>query len=81
MCSFIFSILCVIQYFDTVGWAAGRASGRKKTECWGAGIAVCLECSADLHMAKLSHCYSLTFALVKSPSGTSSSRAVKWVCV
>ena len=26
-----------LQSFDTVGWAAGRASGWKKTERWGAG--------------------------------------------
>jgi len=26
-----------LQWFDAVGWVAGRASGLKKTEWWGAG--------------------------------------------
>jgi len=43
-----------LQSFDTVGWAAGRASGLlKKTEWWGAGVVICLEKGADLHMAQL----------------------------
>jgi len=29
--------------FNTVGWAAGRASGLQKTKWWGAGVVVCLE--------------------------------------
>jgi len=34
--------------------AAGRASGLLKTEWWGdAGVVVCLEQGADLHMAQL----------------------------
>jgi len=45
--------LC-LQCFDTVGWAAGRASSlQKKTERWGAGMVICLEQGADLHMAQL----------------------------
>jgi len=32
---------------------AGRASGLYKTEWWGAGMVICLERVADLHMAKL----------------------------
>jgi len=43
----------VHQCFDAVGWAAGRASSLKKTEWWGAGVVICLEQGADLHMAKL----------------------------
>jgi len=35
-----------------VGWAAGRASGMQKTEWWGAGVVICLERRADLHMAQ-----------------------------
>jgi len=52
-----FSSLCTItvhmclQCFDTVGWATGRASACKKTEWWGAGMVICLERGADLHMA------------------------------
>jgi len=42
-----------LQCFDAVGWAAGRASGLLKIEWWGAGMAICLEQGADLHMAQL----------------------------
>ena len=34
----------------------GRQEGHpasKKLEWWGAGVAICLECNADLHMAQL----------------------------
>ena len=41
------------QCFDAVGWATGRASGLEKTEWWGAGVVVCLEQGADLHMTQL----------------------------
>ena len=43
-----------IQSFDAVGWATGRASGLwKNLEWWGAGMVICLERGADLHMAQL----------------------------
>jgi len=43
-----------LQCFDAVGWAAGRAFGLyKKNEWWGAGMAICLDRGADLHMAQL----------------------------
>ena len=42
-----------LQCFHAVGWAAGRAFGLKKTEGWGAGVVICLEQGADLHMAQL----------------------------
>ena len=32
--------------------AAGRASGCKKTEWWGAGMVICLKRGTDLHMAQ-----------------------------
>ena len=35
----VFSLQC----FDAVGWAAGWASGLKKTEWWGTGVVICLE--------------------------------------
>jgi len=35
-----------------VGWQQGHPAC-KKLEWWGAGKVVCLECSADLHMAQL----------------------------
>jgi len=42
-----------LQCFDAVGWAAGRGHAAcKKTEWWGAGVVICLERSADLHMAQ-----------------------------
>jgi len=47
---------CIIHYFqciDAVGWVAGRASGLYKTEGWGADVVICLERSADLHIAQL----------------------------
>jgi len=45
-------IMC-LQCFDAVGWMAGRASSLQKTEWWGAGMVICLEQGADLHMAQL----------------------------
>ena len=32
-----------LQCFDAVGRVAGRASGVKKTEWWGAGMVICLK--------------------------------------
>jgi len=62
-----------------------------KTEWWGAGIVVCLERGADLHVVQLMplpltvSCFSkiqigLTF-LVPADLGSPGQRAVKWVCV
>jgi len=53
-----------LQCFDAVGWAAGRASAPVKNEWWGAGVVVCLEQGADLHVAQLmplplTHCLLL----------------------
>jgi len=42
-----------LQCFDAIGWVAGRASGLQKTEWWGAGMVICLERGADLHMVQL----------------------------
>jgi len=63
----------------------------KKTEWWCAGVAICLECSADLHMVQLMplpltvSCSSkiqigLTFLVLAHPSSPRQ-RAVKRVCV
>jgi len=41
-------MLRISSRFDAVGWAAGTASGCKKTEWWGAGMVICLERGADL---------------------------------
>ena len=78
-----------LQCFDAVGWAAGRASGLKKTEWWGAGVVICLERGADLHMAQLMplpftvSCSSkiqigFTF-LVPAYPGSPGKEAVKWL--
>jgi len=63
----------------------------KKTEWWGAGVVICLECDADLHTAQLMplpltvSCFSkiqigYTF-LVPAHPGSLGKRAVKRVCV
>jgi len=52
-----------LQCFDTVGRQEGHPAC-KKLEWWGAGVVVCLERSADLHMAQLMPLTSL--ASVKS---------------
>ena len=79
-----------LQCVDAVGWAAGRAAC-KKHEWWGAGMVVCLEQGADLHLAQLMplpltvSCFSkiqvgFTF-LVPADHGSRGKRAVKRVCV
>jgi len=42
-----------LQFFDAVGRAAGGHLACKKTEWWDAGVVMCLEQGADLHMAQL----------------------------
>jgi len=72
----------------------GRQEGHpacKKTEWWGAGMVICLERDADLHMAQLMPlsltvpCFSkiqigFTF-LISAHPGSPRHRAVKRVCV
>jgi len=80
-----------LQCFDTVGWVAGRASGLYKTKRWGAGMVICLELGADLHMDQLMplpltvSCFSKIqtgFAfLVPAHLGSPGKRGVKRVCV
>jgi len=56
----------VVKAFSALMLLVGRQEGHpayKKTEWWGAGMVICLERDADLHMA---HCHSLTLASVKS---------------
>ena len=73
-----------------VGWQEGHPAC-KKTEWWGAGMVICLEQGADLHMAQLKplpltvSCFSkiqigFTF-LVPAHPGSPGQRAVKRVCV
>jgi len=74
-------------------WLGGRKGIRPviKTERWGAGVVICLERCADLHMAQLMplpltvSCFRkiqicFTF-LVPAHPGSPGQRAVKWVCV
>ena len=73
-------------------WLGGKKGVRPvKTEWWGAGVVICLERGADLHMAQLVPCHSLSLASVKSrrfftflvpahPGGPKQ-RAVKRVCL
>ena len=73
-----------------VGWQEGHVAC-KKTERWGAGIVICMERGADLHMAQplplpLTVSYfskiqiGFTF-LVQAHLGSPGQRAVKRVCV
>jgi len=72
-------------------WLGCRKGICKKTEWWGAGMVICLEQGADLHMAQLMpltltvSCFSkiqigFTF-LVRADPGSPGKRAAKWVCV
>jgi len=72
----------------------GRQEGHpacKKLDWWGAGMVVCLERGADLHMTQLMplpltvSCFSkiqigFTFLVLAQP-GSPGQRAIKWVCV
>ena len=80
--------------FSALTLLVGRQEGHlacKKTEWWGAGMVVCLEQGADLHMAQLMplpltvSCFTkiqigFTF-LVPAHPGSSGKRAVKRLCV
>ena len=84
---------CVVA-FNALTLLVGRQEGHpawKKTEWWGAGMVVCLERGADLHMAQLMplpltvSCSSkiqigFTFLVLAHP-GSPGQRAVKRVCV
>ena len=55
--------------FSALTLLVGRQEGHpacKKTERWGAGVFICLERDADLHMPSWCHCHSLSLASVKS---------------
>ena len=63
----------------------------KKTEWWGAGMVICLERGADLHMAQLMPLplavsyfsrIQIGFSfLVPAHLGSLGPKAIKWVCV
>jgi len=85
----VFVLLCstCLQCFDAVGWAAGRACGLSKNRVVGAGVVVCLEQGADLHMAQLMplpltvSCFRKIQIGFFSFLGIPRKRAVKRVCV
>jgi len=47
VCDYAFSALTLL-----VGWQEGHPAC-KKTEWWGAGMVICLEQGADLHMSQM----------------------------
>jgi len=83
-----------IYAFSALTLLVGRQEGHpacKKLAWWGAGVVICLEWGADLHMAQLMplpltvSCYSkiqigFTF-LVPAQPGSPRQMAVKWVSV
>jgi len=92
---FIFGTLTYLSNaFSALMLLVGRQEGHpacKKTEWWGAGVVICLERGADLHIAQLIplpltvSCFSkiqigLTF-LVPAHLGSPGKRAIKRVCV
>ena len=90
------SVLCHFDCLPSVLWRCWLDSRNgiwplKKLEWWGAGMVICLERGADLHVAQLMplpltvSCFSkiqvgFTF-LVPAHSGSPGQRAVKWACV
>ena len=90
----ITSLLCTEYAFSALTLLVGQQEGHpacKKLEWWGAGMVICLERDADLHMAQLMplpltvSCFTkiqigFTF-LVPAHPGSPGKRAVKRVCV
>ena len=85
-----FIIFIIIIFLLLVGRQEGHPAC-KKTEWWGAGVVICLERGADLHVAQLMplpltiSCFSkiqigFTF-LVLAHLGSPGQRATKLVCV
>ena len=91
--SFWFNLLD-IRHISALMLLVGRQERHltcKKTEWWGAGMVICLELGADLHMAQLMplpltvSCYSKIqigfIFLVPAHLGSPGKRAIKRVCV
>jgi len=87
-------LLTLCPAFSALTLLVGRQEGHlacKKIEWWGAGMVICLELGADLHMAQLMplplivSCFSkiqIGFAfLVPAHPGSPGKRAVKRVCL
>ena len=52
----LYELFCVVHFFSALTLLVGRQEGHpacKKTEWWGAGVVICLELGADLHIAQL----------------------------
>jgi len=47
-----FYLLIISAFTLLLGWQEGHPAC-KKTEWWGAGVVICLEQAADLHMSQL----------------------------
>ena len=91
----LFCYYSFVHYsFSALTLLVGRQEGHpacKKTEWWGAGMVICLERCADLHMAQLmplpftvSCCSKIQIVftfLVPAHLGSPGKRAVKRVCV
>ena len=88
LCNLYSSAFCAFMLL--VGWQEGHPAC-KKLEWWGAGMVICLERGADLHMFQLMplpltvSCSSkiqigFTF-LVPAHPGSPGQRAIKRVCV
>jgi len=85
---------CCTRFFSALTLLVGRQEGHpacKKTERWGVGVVIYLECGTDLHMSQQMplpltfSCFSkihigFTF-LVPAHPGSPGQRAVKRVCV
>jgi len=91
---FVSLVVYYFSAFSALMLLVGRQEGHlacKKTEWWGAGMVVCLERGADLHMVQLMllpltvSCISkiqIGFTiLVLAYPGSPGQRAIKWVCV
>ena len=83
---------CVTVPFSALTLLVGRQEGHpacKKTEWWVAGVVICLEQGADLHMAQLmplpltvSSKIQIAFTFLVLPdTGSPGQRAVKRVCL
>jgi len=95
LCAAIFRLTSFLIIIAFSAWAllVGRQEGHpagKKTEWWGAGVVICLQQGADLHMTQLMpfpltiSCFSkiqigFTF-LVPTHLGSPGKMAVKRVC-
>ena len=92
--TFVSAVAVFFYPFSALTLLVGRQEGHpacKKLEWWGAGVAICLERGADLHMTQLLplpltvSCFSkiqigFTF-LVPAHPGSPGKRAIKCVCV